>query len=898
MALQPGATLGPYEIVSLLGAGGMGEVYRARDPRLNREVAIKVLPADRVGDEDRRRRFVQEAHAASALNHPHIITIYEIESANGNDFIVMEYVRGKSLDAVIPRHGMRLGEALRIAIPVADALTAAHARGIIHRDLKPANVIVGSDGAVKVLDFGLAKLIGREDADEADLTHTADMALSALGTIAGTAAYMAPEQATGGTVDARSDIFSFGAMLYEMVTGSRAFPGASTVETLTAVIRAQPTPPRAVVAAIPGDLEKVILRCLRKDPQRRYQHIADVKVALDDVKEESESGVTAPAEVVRTHRRGLIAVLIAAALVIMATTAWLLLPSHRPPEAPPPMRIRPLTSLTGAELYPTFSPDGEQVAFSWNGTKQDNWDVYVTLVGSSDVRRLTSDPAEDARPTWSPDGRQIAFVRQRANDSTIHVVSPLGGAERRVGDFRGADSLDWSPDGKWLAAGNSGQLNFGFLSLFLRPGGQGPRGIYLVSVESGAVRPLIVSNSNRVDSKPAFSPDGRHLAYVSCDSSDVGLAGMRDCSVALVEVDLSHGTVQPPSRLTSQRRLYIYSLAWTRDGSAIIYAAPRGSLSSLWRVTIDGNRAPARIEDTGEVATAPALARSRDRLAFTRISRDNDIYKSQAGGPVQLVTGSSFMDEDARLSPDGRRLAFASARASGTTVDIWIAEADGSNLQQLTHGLGRSLGSPSWSPDGRRIAFDVRGEDSRNHLWMIDADGGAPRRLTAEKDEQVVPTWSRDGRWIYFSWWQAGGRDIWRMPANGGVPERLTHGAGGAFACESADGKSLLFQPKDADSPLMTMALAGGQAQQLIPCVRNSAFGVGPRGVYYVPCDLTPDPPLYVLDPKTGRTAHLGRLDGLSNRPLGLSVSPDGNTIIYPRQVLSRADLMLIENFR
>ena len=181
---------------------------------------------------------------------------------------------------------------------------------------------------------------------------------------------------------------------------------------------------------------------------------------------------------------------------------------------------------------------------------------------------------------------------------------------------------------------------------------------------------------------------------------------------------------------------------------------------------------------------------------------------------------------------------------------------------------------------------------------MIDADGGAPRRLTAEKDEQVVPTWSRDGRWIYYSWGQADGRDIWRMPADGGVPERLTHGAAGAFACESSDGKSLLFQPKDADSPLMTMALAGGQTRQLIPCVKNSAFGVSPRGVYYVPCDLTPDPPLYVLDPKTGRTARLGRLDGLTTRPLGLSVSPDGNTVIYPRQVLSRADLMLIENFR
>jgi Tol biopolymer transport system component/tRNA A-37 threonylcarbamoyl transferase component Bud32 len=898
MALAPGSKLGPYDVISLIGAGGMGEVYRARDPRLNREVAIKVLPADRVGDNERRRRFVQEAHAASALNHPHIVTIYEIESADGIDFIVMEYVRGKSLDALIPRHGMRLGEVLRIAIPVADALAAAHARGIVHRDLKPANVIVSTDGTVKVVDFGLAKLAGDASAEEGDSTHTAHVALSAPGTIAGTAPYMSPEQAIGGPVDARSDIFSFGAMLYEMVTGVRAFRGGPTADTVSAVLHSQPTPPSTIIAGVPTDLEKIILRCLRKDRERRFQYIADARVALQDVKEESESGVTAPASVVRTYRRGAIAALVAGALVIVAM-AWLLLPWHRRTHAPAPMRLVALTSLTGAELYPTFSPDGEQVAFSWNGTKQDNWDVYVTLVGSSDVRRLTSDLGQDARPTWSPDGRQIAFVRQRSDDSTIHLVSPLGGAERRLGDFRGADSVDWSPDGKWLAAGNSGHLNFGLSNVFPRPGGKGPRGIYLVSVESGAVRPLIVPKSNRVDSKPAFSPDGRRLAYVSCDSSPLGLTGTRNCDVALVELDMSRATAQPPRRLTTQRSWYIYSLAWTPNGSAIIYDAVEPTPpSSLWRVTIDGHRTPERVEAAGESATAPALARSRDRLAFTRMSFDEDIYRFEADGSVQLVTGSSFGDVNAHLSPDGHRLAFASSRAGGEIVDIWIAEADGSNPQQLTNGPGTYQGSPSWSPDGRRIAFDSLGKDSRIHLWMIDADGGAPRRLTAEVDHQVVPTWSQDGRWIYYSWWQADTRDIWRMRADGGAPERLTHGAAGAFACESADGKSLLFQPKDADSPLMTMALAGGPARQLLACVKNSAFGVGSRGVYYVPCDPNPDPPLYLLNPNTGRSARLGRLDGLSERPLGLSVSPDGKTIIYPRQILSQADLMLIENFR
>ena len=420
-----------------------------------------------------------------------------------------------------------------------------------------------------------------------------------------------------------------------------------------------------------------------------------MKVALEDVKEESESGASHTAAVVRKRRSGPITAFAGAALVIVAATAWLLLPFHGRPEAPAPLRPVALTSLTGWELFPSFSPDGEQVAFSWNGTKQDNWDVYVTLVGSSDVRRLTSDLGEDARPAWSPDGRQIAFVRQQSDDSTIHLVSPLGGSERRLGDFRGADSLDWSPDSKWLAAGRSGQLNFGWLSVFPRPGGKGPRGIYLVSVEGGGdARPLIASTSNRVDSMPAFSPDGRRLAYASCASSDLGMVGMRDCDVAVVELDTSRAIAQPPRRVTAQGSSYIFSLAWTRDGSAIIYAADVQSSASsrLWRVIIDGDHAPERIEAAGDSAHAPAVARSRDRLAFTNMSLDSDIYRFEAGGgPVQLATGSSFVDFDARLSPNGRRLAFASARAGGK-MDIWIADADGSNPQQLTRGPGRESG--------------------------------------------------------------------------------------------------------------------------------------------------------------------------------------------------------------
>ena len=263
--LAPGARIGTFEVLAPLGAGGMGEVYRARDPRLGREVAIKVLPAERLSDPTRRARFVQEARAASALNHPHIVTIHEIGSSDGIDFIVMEYVPGQTLDGLIPKSGMPLREAVRVAIPIADALAAAHARGIVHRDLKPANVVVTREGVVKVLDFGLAKLISddTDDTGETQATVSASGPLTRPGAITGTAGYMSPEQATGGKADARSDIFSFGAVLYETVTGRRAFAGKTVSETMTAVVRDQPKPPRELVPGLPDPLERLIVACAR-----------------------------------------------------------------------------------------------------------------------------------------------------------------------------------------------------------------------------------------------------------------------------------------------------------------------------------------------------------------------------------------------------------------------------------------------------------------------------------------------------------------------------------------------------------------------------------------------------------------------------------------------------------
>jgi Tol biopolymer transport system component len=888
MSLTSGSKLGSYEVLSLLGAGGMGEVYRARDTRLGRVVAIKVLPAERVADENRRRRFVQEARGASALSHPNIVTIYEIESANGIDFIVMEYVRGKALDALIPRRGMRLSELLRVAIPIADAVARAHAAGIVHRDLKPANVMVGADGTVKVLDFGLAKLVAREEAGSPEhetKTEDGDIGpLSQPGMVAGTAGYMSPEQAGAKKVDGRSDIFSFGAVLYEMVTGRRAFAGNSTAETLAAVLREQPKAPTEVTQGVPRDLERVILRCLQKDPDRRFQHMADVKVELQEIKEESDSQPVAAPATSRGRRRWGFAAALAGALLLAPLAVWLRWRPREIERAPP--RLVPLTSMHGSQVHPTFSPDGAQIAFVWDGEKGDNWDIYLKMIGSSEIHRLTTDPATDFDPSWSPDGRQIAFVRSQAGyfpwlnkgQGTIHLVSPVGGSDRRLSDLPVRSAPSWSPDGRWLVVARPPSAT-----------GSDPRaaGIYLISALGGEPRPLISAKAPACHHDPALSPDGHHLAYASCASCSNYAA----CHVDVVELGADYAPAAPPRRLT-RRAGWIAGLAWTRDGNSLIYGDR--TTNRLRRVWIVGDRPPERIELAGQGAFVPATAASLDRLAFAHGRSTSAFYRFEVGYTPEALLGSSLQDTYPHLSPDGRRITFESSRG-GEDEEIWVAAADGSNPLQLTHGPGIWQGTPRWSPDGQRIAFDSQAEDGKWDIWTIDGDGGSPRRLTVDPGNRNMPSWSRDGRWIYFESDRAGDQEIWRIPVTGGSEERVTHGGGG-LAYDSADGKTLFFARTDgADSPLLALPLAGGPEREVLECVPAKGFAVGQGGIYHFGCRADPRAvPLYLLDPVTGKDVLLGKLEQ-AHSP---TVSPDGKTILYMKDENHGSDLMMIENFR
>ena len=896
-----GHTLEQYEILEPLGEGGMGVVYRARDRQLDRVVALKILPAAKVADPESKRRFVQEAQAASALSHPNIVTIYGIDAAGGVDFIAMELVEGASLERLIPRQGLPLTTALRYGVQIADALAAAHAAGIVHRDVKPGNVMVTRGGLVKVLDFGLAKL-----SEEAAIARTANHETAhadskpetGKGVIVGTVSYMSPEQAEGRAVDGRSDIFSFGTVLYEMVTGRKAFHGETRLSVLSAILRDEPNSASQFVNGLPNELERVIARCLRKEPSRRFQHMADVKVSLEELKEESESGALPPAATAwpRRGRRGLALTMLAGVALTAAAAGWLTW--RRPASAPSTaMTAVPLTTYPGIEHFPTFSPDGTQVAFIWNGPRRDNFDVYVKLVGPGPPPlRLTTDAATESSPAWSPDGRYIAFLRDLSGGRfAIMLATPLGGHERRLAEisspFAALGSLAWSPDGRAVAAPDQ-----------QTPGG--PSAIFLFSIEGGARRRLTSPPEQGADDyAPAFSPDGGTLAFARA-----GANGARaDLLVAALSGD---PTTSAEPRLLMSHGYLIFGVAWTADGREVVAVQGIGIRSGvLVRVAADGSGPPERIAFPGDENASPAVSRHSARLAYTHGPlEDRNIWRLElpdASGrstPPAPFIASTRTDDSAQFSPDGKRIAFYSYRTG--TSEIWVSDSDGSTAAQLTSLGGVACGTPRWSPDGAAIAFDAS-PDGHWDIFVIAAAGGAPRRLTRDPSSDAVPSWSRDGNSIYFTSDRGGAREIWKMPSGGGEAVQVTR-RGGFAALESPDGAAVYFtRSEDGKEGLWRQPVAGGEEEQVLDVVvATRAFAVTDDGIYFIG-GVTSDSTYFVARPvsdtlqfhslRTGRRAVLAKVD---NPWFYLSVSPDGRSILYSQNDQANNDLMLVEGFQ
>jgi Tol biopolymer transport system component len=701
---------------------------------------------------------------------------------------------------------------------------------------------------------------------------------------------MSPEQAEGRPVDARSDIFSFGAVLYEMATGRRAFTGDSWASTMSAVLSQEPRP----LEGIPHDLERTILRCLRKDPAKRFQHMDDVCVALEELKEESDSGklgVAAPAPPKAPTRRRLMYGAAAAALLLAAAAvAWRW---AAPSAQPAPPRLVPLTTFPGYEYSPAFSPDGKQVAFAGNVLEEDNRDIYVMIVGTATPVRLTTDPAPENHPAWSPDGRQIAFVRG-GTKASVMLMSALGGSERvlaetngRAGDFWTPGGVDWSPDGRWVA-----------FPAASAPGV--PAQIVLHSPETGERRAVTSPPARGLgDGMPRFSPDGKMLAFLR-ERSDGYFA------IGILSLATPAATVRIITPATA--RVGNLPFAWTRDGRELVASvAYQGSWQGLWRIPADGKAQPVPVLGAGQGITGAAIAPQGGYLATVRGASDDNIWRLDleqgrpVAPPVKLIA-STKTDTAVEYSPDGRRVVFASTRSG--TYEIWVCGADGSNSTQVTHMGAPMSGSPRWSPDGKTIAFDSDAE-GQPEIYAVSADGGPPRRLTDHPAWDAVPTWSRDGRWLYFTSDRSGTRQLWKMPAEGGTPVQITK-RGGVNAAESADGRTLYYA-KDIDAPgFCRMPLGGGEEEQFLDVPARRRWGhmaLTDSGLYYSSRDEADARPVrYAIffyefaTRKTTRVYQLAKPTTAGDRIL--SLSPDGRSLLFTQLDASGTDLMLLQNFR
>ncbi len=739
-----GQTISHYRIEEKLGVGGMGIVWKARDTRLDRFVALKFLPAQMMSDLDRKRRFVQEARAASALNHPNIVTIHEIDRIGDADFIAMEFVPGKTLDQLHSRKRPRRSDAIRYGIQLADALAAAHAAGVVHRDLKPGNVMVNENGNVKVLDFGLAKLAERNE----DLNGTAGTGGqgTAEGLIVGTASFMSPEQAEGKRVDARSDIFSFGAVLYEMITGKRAFAGDSVVSILSAILRDQPTPASEIVTDVPRDLERIVARCLEKDPSRRYQHAGDLKIDLEQVNEASAAGRAAKRSV--AHWWWLVA---AAGVAASFVAGWRL---HAPVSVPPQWTLTRLTSDAGFSSSSALSPDGKLVAYSSDRGGDGQWDLYVKQVAGGQPIRVTSDGSMNTSPDFSPDGAKILF-RSNRNGGGIYEIPAFGGEARLVA--RKGQNPKYSPDGKQVA------YWIGGVGIAAAVPGSGD--VWVAPIAGGEPRRLATNLT--AARYPIWAPDGKRVLMIGYNSQrayenaalDWWLAALdgKDAIKTGAYGELYRAGLRPADfKHVSAIQPYIPQPGcWPGTGSMVTFSIQSGDTQNWWEIGISPETGktfgvPKRLT-VGAGNEVELSCASGNALTFTNAESVTDIWAlpfdlngGRAKGPLERIVQGPANRHHVSLSADGRYAAFGSDQTGRS--NIWIRDlASGKEWVATNSAFYERF--PVMNSSGSRIAFSTYEENDKRSIYVA-APGGPPVRV-CEACLRATD-WSRDDKVHYW----------------------------------------------------------------------------------------------------------------------------------------------------
>ena len=885
-----GRRLGPYEILSLLGKGGMGEVYLARDTRLDRQVALKILPLEVTQDPERLKRFVREAKAASALEHPNIATIHELGEAEGIHYIVMEYVKGETLEARVRKGRLELAEILDIGIQVADALDEAHRQGITHRDIKPANLMLTPRGQVKVLDFGLAKRTHRSTPSTGTAASTESQTTPGL--IMGTVEYMSPEQVLGQEVDQRTDLFSLGVVLYDMTTGRLPFTGLSSTETMDKILHSIPEAMVRFNSKAPQELEQIVRKCLEKDRGLRYQHASDLSTDLKRLKRDSDSGRVAPSKsqwiipLPRTkYSRWIPGLSLAVLLAVLVWHFWQGRPHPTPTEVP--LSAVPLTSYVGREYYPTFSPNGNQVAFCWNSEEEDNFDIYIKLIGAEPPMRLTTNPAYEWSPVWSPDGRWIAFLRDLSGSKyAVVLVPPMPGPERIITEvymnfvnYVDGPFLSWSTDSRWLA-----------IASCTKPDANEPQALWLISLESNEKRKITFPPESYKDTSPAFSPDGHRLAFFRWP----GYAGKSDLYLLDLSSDLKPNG--DPKCIAIGKGICA-SPTWTADGRSLVFSKGLGKMS-LWRIDISGSSPPQQLSSIGMNGACPAISRGGNRLAYVQTIHDFNIWRMEITSPKGNVplpnklVSSTRSEYEPQLSPDGKKIAFRSDRSG--SEEIWVCDVNGANAVQLTSFGGTTINwVPRWSPDGSRLTFSAI--EDRDDVYVVNVNGGTPRPLTSDSRGSNNPSWSRDGKWILFDLEDSGKAGIYKVPGEGGEPVLVTKG--GWAPVESPDGRYIYYYKSEPERvSLWRILTAGGNEQQVLNSVDYENVELVGDGIYFTrQGKQTSDISLQFLNTTTGKTEHIASF----SKPIGgFSVSLDRRWIVYGQLDQFGSDLMLVENFK
>jgi len=869
-----GSRIGVYDILAKLGEGGMGEVYRARDTKLNRDVALKVLPDLFANDPDRLARFTREAQTLAALNHPNIAHIHGLEESSGVRALAMELVEGDDLSTIIARGPMALADVLPIAKQIADALEAAHEQSIIHRDLKPANIKVRPDGTVKVLDFGLAKALtgsadgsGAQGSDSAN-SPTLTARATQMGMIIGTAAYMAPEQARGRAVDRRADIWAFGVVLFEMLTGRRAFEGDDVSITLASVLKEDPKW-ASLPGGLPAPLHRLLRRCMEKDPKRRLSSIGDARLELD---EQEQSAIAAPAtpSVTQPSLASRIWPVLAGIVATRAVGAFAWPSTASAPTAGGLARLAILPP-PGEELYPdsagvAISPDGTMIAFIVGSVTQTETELWVRSLDSTSARRL--DDAKGALlPFWSPDGRRIGFF----TESKLKTIAATGGRAEILATAPNARGASWNASNVIIFA----------------PEFAGP--VFKIPASGGTPEPVTKIDPARKESGhrfPVFLPDGVHFLYATLP----GKAG---------KFDIFAGSLADDSRV----------LVGAME-SAPVYAEPgwllfarQGVLAAqaFDPVTLKTSGDPIPLADEPSSILDPAISFTAGRS--TSISKNGSLayfsspslnttatwydMNGQSTGTLNLPPGHY---ETATISPDGTQAVLVRSTSPSESA-LWLVDLTRGSASPLSSGPGRN-DTPLWSPDGKRVAFAADREGPQN-IYVKTIGDASPEQLLFKNDQpfKVARAWSPDLQWITVEQLDsATAQNIWLVPASGtGTPTLLVKGPtrdnGGPI---SPDGRWMAFVSDDTGR-FELYAQAFPTPGPRVPISQQGAvlawWTKDMRQILFIGADLHT---LWRADIQAGATLHAGtpakiasfpssivNMDATPNRQKFLAIAPE-----------------------